>query len=130
MKRRGILHANLSRELAALGHTDRVLVGDMGLPIPRGIPVIDLAVVPGQVPFTTVLDALLGEIVVQGHVVAAESADSPAGAWFDERADLLGAREELSHEEFKARTPGVQVAIRTGEATPYANVILECGVPF
>jgi D-ribose pyranase len=34
------------------------------------------------------------------------------------------------HEEFKARTRADRLVVRTGEARPYANVILRCGVPF
>lgn len=130
MRRRGLLHAELSRQVGLLGHTDRVIVGDLGLPLPRDLPLVDLALVPGSVPFEVVLDALLDEIVVQGHTVAAESFDGVAGGWFDARAPALGERTVVSHEELKALTRGAAFAVRTGEATPYANVVLECGVPF
>lgn len=130
VKRSGIAHAELSRQIAMLGHTDRVVVGDMGLPLPRTLPVIDLALTPGTVPFLTVLDALTSELVVQKHVIARESLEGQAGGWFDERAELLGERSVVSHEELKALSATAIFAIRTGEATPYANVVLECGVPF
>jgi len=54
----------------------------------------------------------------------------PVAGWLSARADLLGRRESLAHEQFKAALPGVAFAVRTGEQTPYANVILTCGVPF
>lgn len=128
MRRVGILHAELARQISLLGHTDTVVIGDCGLPLPRGIPLIDLALIDGQLDFRTVLDAVLGEIVVQRHIVARESAGSPAGQWLDERS--LGERVEVTHEELKTRIPRCAFAIRTGERTPYANVILESGVPF
>ena len=128
MRKRGILHAELARQISLLGHTDTVVIGDCGLPLPREVPLIDLALTDGQLDFRTVLDAVLGEIVVQRHIVAAESANSPAGQWLDERS--LGERVQVSHEELKARIAGCAFAIRTGERTPYANVILESGVPF
>lgn len=130
MKRRGIAHAELSRQIALLGHTDRVVVADMGLPLPRTLPVVDLALVPGTVPFTTVLDALCEEIVVQGHVLAEESLPGTAGEWLEERAQHLGEQHLITHEELKRLVGEAAFAVRTGEATPYANVILECGVPF
>ncbi len=34
MKRDGILHAELAREVARLGRTHRVVVADRGLPLP------------------------------------------------------------------------------------------------
>lgn len=130
MKRRGILHAELSCQIALLGHTDRVVVADMGLPLPRSIPVIDLALVPGVPRFTDVLDALLEEIVVESHTLARESLAGEAGSWVAARVARLGPRDEVSHEELKAMLPGVAFAVRTGEATPYANLVLHCGVPF
>ncbi|GAB49795.1 D-ribose pyranase [Mobilicoccus pelagius] len=130
MKRRGIVHAELSRQIALLGHTDRVVVGDMGLPLPRSVPVVDLALLPGIPRFIEVLDALLDEIVVESHTVARESLDGQAGRWFDARADRLGTRAEVTHDELKRMTASAAFAVRTGEATPYSNVVLHCGVPF
>jgi D-ribose pyranase len=128
MRKQGILHAELARQISLLGHTDTVVIGDCGLPLPREIPLIDLALVDGQLDFRTVLDAVLGEVVVQRHFVARESASSPAGGWLAERS--LGERVEVTHDDLKARIPRCAFAIRTGERTPYANVILESGVPF
>jgi D-ribose pyranase len=36
----------------------------------------------------------------------------------------------VSHEEFKQRTNESRAVIRTGECTPYANVIFQAGVTF
>lgn len=36
----------------------------------------------------------------------------------------------MSHEAFKQQTKHAKVIIRTGEATPYANIILQSGVIF
>jgi D-ribose pyranase len=36
----------------------------------------------------------------------------------------------IPHEEFKARTAAARAVVRTGEFTPYANVILIAGVTF
>lgn len=130
MRKRGILNAELARQISLLGHTDTVVIGDCGLPLPRHLPLVDLALVEGQLDFRTVLDAVLGEVVVQRHVVARESAGSPAGEWLCDRAGSLGERVDVDHEELKRRITHCAFAIRTGERTPYANVILESGVPF
>ncbi|MCK5205107.1 MAG: D-ribose pyranase, partial [Desulfobacterales bacterium] len=45
MKKKGILNMQISRILASLGHTDTVVIGDCGLPIPYGLARVDLAVV-------------------------------------------------------------------------------------
>ncbi|MDJ0378292.1 D-ribose pyranase [Cryobacterium sp. PH31-L1] len=127
MKKRGILNAELSGALARLGHTDVVLLADCGMPIPRGIPVIDLALVHGIPRFEQVLDALLDEMVFQRCVAAEEAKTAPAGAWLAERFSEI---EYISHAELKAFSATANLFIRTGEATPFANAALVCGVSF
>lgn len=36
----------------------------------------------------------------------------------------------IPHEELKRMVAGAKLVVRTGEASPYSNVILRCGVPF
>ena len=60
MKQTGILNRDLSAVIAALGHTQSIVIGDCGLPIPDGVPVIDLALVPGTPSFLLTLRAVLG----------------------------------------------------------------------
>ena len=44
MKKQGVLNAQLSGYIAALGHMDTFLIGDAGMPVPPGVPIVDLAV--------------------------------------------------------------------------------------
>jgi len=127
MKRGGILNAELSGAIARLGHTDLVLLADCGMPIPRGVPVIDLALVHGVPRFEQVLDALLGELVVQHCIAADEAQGAPAGAWLADRFDAI---EYISHSELKHLSASAKLFIRSGEATPFANAALVCGVSF
>ena len=127
MKRRGILHPELSAQLARLGHTDTFVIGDCGLPIPPGVPRVDLAVALGVPGFAAVTDAILAEIEVEAAVIAAEAAGSPAGEMLAERFPSAAS---VAHEEFKQLTAQARFVVRTGETTPYANVIVRCGVPF
>ena len=130
MVRHGILNAPLAGALARLGHTHQVVIADAGLPMPYGVPgctVVDLALVAGIPRFEQVLDAVLDAIVVERAEAALESTSHPSHAWVAARIDNLTL---ISHEELKARLPQTQLVIRTGESTPFANVILHCGVPF
>ena len=127
MKKRGILNAELAGALARLGHTDVVLLADCGMPIPRGVPVIDLALVHGIPRFEQVLDALLDEMVFQACVAAEEAKTAPAGVLLAERFDEI---EFISHAELKNFSATAKLFIRTGEATPFANAALVCGVSF
>lgn len=130
MKRGGIINVELAGRCARLGHTDLVCVADCGLPVPAHVPVVDLAVVQGLPRFGDVLDALLEELVVEEHVVAEEIAGAPAADVVKDRLDRLGGGSTVSHEELKRLVHQCAFVVRTGEATPYANVLLRCGVPF
>ena len=128
MKRGGIINARLAGEIARLGHTDLVVVCDAGLPIPPGPAVADLAFRLGVPSFETVLSGLLEEIVVEGATAAEETRENPEVAGV-----LRGLLPDLGlvpHHELKRMTANAKLVVRTGEATPYANVILRCGVTF
>jgi D-ribose pyranase len=127
MKRSGILNADLNAALSRLGHGDLVLIADCGMPAPAGVPVIDLALVHGVPRFEQVLDALLGELVVERCVAANEASGTIAGDWLSGRFDEI---EYIGHAELKALSASARVFVRTGEATPFANAVLVCGVPF
>lgn len=131
MKRRGILNPDLSGLLAALGHTDLICIADAGLPIPPEVPRIDLALRCGIPPFVEVVKAILEEVVVEGAIVAGEMPGRNR-ACYDALRALLGQTplEQVPHEQLKAMLPRVRGVIRTGECTPYANVLLRSGVAF
>ena len=63
MRSGGIIHPELARVMASLGHLDRLCVADAGLPIPPGVVRIDLAYRLGQPSFVDVVDALAAELV-------------------------------------------------------------------
>ncbi|MFQ5343824.1 MAG: D-ribose pyranase [Anaerolineae bacterium] len=131
MKKRGILHPELSRVIAELGHTDTIVIADAGLPIPNGPARIDLAVVEGVPPFLTVLQAVLEEMQVEEATIAEEMVEvSPE--LYAQVMDMLGSVpvNQVIHQAFKLRTQDARAVIRTGEFTPYANVILHAGVVF
>ena len=133
MKKIGTLNHHLSRVIAQMGHTDRLVVCDSGLPIPRGAEVVDLALKPGLPGFLDTLDVILEELQVERAVIADELAAGDTGVYPELMKRLDGTEvERVPHEEFKRRTNGEgnTAFVRTGEATPYANVILCSGVTF
>ncbi|MDO5668714.1 MAG: D-ribose pyranase [Corynebacterium sp.] len=124
MRRSGILHAELAARINRLGHTDTVVIADCGLPVPTGVPVVDLALAFGIPRFADVLDAYLAEVVVEKVTLAAETPDAVRSLLPDV------PQTEVSHEELKKQVAEAAFVVRTGETTPYANVILHSGVPF
>ena len=55
MQKIGILNSHIAKVLADLGHTDKICVGDCGLPVPAGTPKIDLALRLGEPKFIEVV---------------------------------------------------------------------------
>ena len=131
MKKRGILQHELSRTIAMLGHTDSIVIADAGLPVPPQVKRIDLAVTGGVPKFIDVLRAVLDDTQVERAVIAREMSET-SPALHRELVALLGSTpiEEVSHAEFKTRTRDACAVVRTGEFTPYANIILFSGVVF
>lgn len=139
MKRGKLLNAPLSALVARVGHTDEIVVCDAGLPIPDGPERIDLALMPGTPSLLTTLDALLCELTVEKAVLASEikSVSPQCHQLILERLERHGAEqgkpiaiEYQLHEEFKTRSVRSRAIVRSGETTPYANLILCAGVAF
>ena len=126
MKKSGILRPELLEAIGSLGHLDEFLVCDAGYPIPDEVLRIDLGYRPGMPPFLDVLEAIAAEIVIEGAVVAAEASDEMTASI----ARIVGEVQQLSHAKLKERAFRARFAVRTGEFTPYANVLVVCGVPF
>lgn len=133
MKKIGTPNRHLSRIIASMGHKDRLVICDVGLPIPVGQEVIDLALTTNVPRFLEALRVVLEELQVESVVIAREMT-THSNALFEEVKRMLPDVElrQVSHEEFKEMTAGdgTIAIVRTGEATPYANIILESGVTF
>ncbi|WP_315792798.1 D-ribose pyranase [Paenibacillus sp. BIC5C1] len=132
MKKHGILNSHISKVLSDLGHTDMIVIADAGLPVPDGIPKIDLSLKLGTPSFQEVVELIADDMVVEKVILATEVKTGNPEAlqcitekFGDEVIDV-----SISHEQFKALTRNAKVVIRTGEATPYANCILQSGVIF
>ena len=72
MKKSGILNAQLIRCIAELGHKDLFMIGDAGMPIPKGVEIVDLVVCGGVPTFKQVMDAVLAETEVEAYTIANE----------------------------------------------------------
>ena len=72
MKKRGIINAQLSGLIAGLGHKDTFMIADGGMPIPKGVTIVDLALCGGVPTFQQVMDAVLEEVEVEFYTLAEE----------------------------------------------------------
>ena len=132
MKKQGHLNRDIARVLASMGHTDRIVIADCGLPIPDGVECIDVSLALNVPNFFDVLDTVLADFKAERAVFAGEAAQHNAAVveCMEQMASNGIAVEQVPHEEFKQRSRLAKAIIRTGECTPYANVILHSGVIF
>ncbi len=131
MRKQGILNAEICKVIAALGHTEYLVIADPGLPIPDDIKVIDISLKHGVPGFMEVLDSVVQEMVVDSFIYAAEMEEYSPKLLEKMRNILVGVPEKkVPHENLKEMLSEAKAIIRTGECTSYANVILEGGVNF
>jgi D-ribose pyranase len=131
MKKIGTLNQPLSNVIAGLGHLDQLVIADAGLPVPDGPQRIDLALKAGLPGFLETLEVILKEVQVESAVVANEML-TVSPQVFEQLQQALPEIpiETVPHAEFKKLTAVSRAVVRTGEFTPYANIILVAGVVF
>lgn len=133
MKKQGILNSDISRVLSYMGHTDCIAIGDCGLPIPDEVERIDLALEFGVPSFMDVLRVVTKDMKVEKIVLAEEIKEQNPKVLGEIKELFAGQELEVvfvSHTELKKQTKECKAVIRTGETTPYANIILQSGCIF
>lgn len=133
MKKQGILNSDISRVLSYMGHTDCIAVGDCGLSIPDEVERIDLALEFGVPSFMDVLRVITKDMKVEKIVLAEEIREQNPKVLGEIKELFAGQELEtvfVSHTELKKQTRECKAVIRTGETTPYANIILQSGCIF
>ncbi|MDU2198022.1 MAG: D-ribose pyranase [Peptostreptococcaceae bacterium] len=131
MRKTKLINSEVSYTISKMGHTDSLTIGDCGLPIPDGVNRIDLALKYGVPSFLETLDTVLEELCVEEIVIAEEIVEKNTNIY----NEILKRFENIkvtmvSHEDFKKMTKESKAVVRTGECTPYANIILKSGVVF
>lgn len=132
MLKGGILNPNIARVFASTGHKDLIVVSDAGLPIPLNVERIDLAWRENEPRFLAVLEEVLEHIVVE-KVILAEEVKTVSPEIHEKTLALLPGGidiEYVSHIKFKETTKDARAIIRTGEFTPYPNIILVAGCAY
>jgi len=147
MKTTGILNSELIRVMARMGHGDLLVITDRGFPFPlhAGTATIDLSVAKNVPRFLDVVLPIVEDFEIEEVIIADETKKvSP-----DVHKALLRIIAEkknkgndvriryIPHDEFKdlvlhgaERGEPLACFVKTGEFTPYANVILVSSVPF
>lgn len=133
MKINGILNSDISSTLSYLGHTDFITIADCGLPIPDNTKRIDISLKKGTPSFIETLETISLDMCIEEIILAKEIKEKNVIVLeeikriFDESKVKFTF---ISHKEFKMQTANSKAIIRTGEVTPYANIILISGCVF
>lgn len=132
MLKTGIFHPQLLRVLGEIRHKDLLVIGDAGLPIPKGVERIDLGWKQGSPGYLEVLEEICKALVVESALFATEALEvSPD---FHQQAKKLLPEDApvsyVPHQELKKICEEAKAIILTGEFTPYTNVILTAGCAY
>lgn len=131
MRKGKLLNSAIVSTLSRMGHTDQITIGDAGLPIADGVKRIDLALKNGVPGFMETVEAIEADMVIEKIILAEEiKENNPEVLEALTRLFTSVELEYVSHEDFKQHTKVSKAVVRTGECTPYANIILQSGVNF
>ena len=132
MIKQGIFHPQLLRVMGELSHRDTLVIGDAGLPIPKGVERIDLGWKAGSPGYLEVLEEILKYLVVE-QATFAEEAKTVSPEFHKKALSLLPENlpiRYIPHTELKKESESAKAIILTGEFTGYTNVILTCGCAY
>jgi D-ribose pyranase len=127
MLKAGILNPQIHSLLARVRHTNTLVIADRGFPFWPMIETVDISLVDDVPTVLAVLRALRPNFQIGKVWMAQEFLKSNSGKTRSAFAEALKGIELLHepHSEFKQRVPHAIGLIRTGDTTPYANIILE-----
>jgi len=147
VKTKGVLHNELAKVIANMGHGDMLVVTDRGFPFPRHnmTACIDVSVGRDLPKFIDVVKVILEELEIESVIIADET-EKISPRVFHELQDILSQKTNkdnpikqkiIPHTEFKhlvldgaLEGQEVKAMVKTGQFTPFANIILVSGVDF
>jgi D-ribose pyranase len=131
VKKTALLNSQICEVISKMGHKDTLAIGDCGLPIPASSKRIDIALIKNVPGFIETLKSILTELQIEEVIVAKET-EGVSPNIFNEIKKAVGDVKItfITHEELKYQLKECKAVVRTGEQTPYANIILKSGVVF
>ena len=134
-----LFNSEIIQILSKMGHTDQIAIGDAGLPIPENVKRIDLALTFGLPSFLQVFESVSESMQIEKVILAEEIFEhnpeihkkileqiQQVEKFQKNKIDIT----YITHEMLKIQTNECKAVIRTGECSPYANIILQSGVIF
>ena len=127
MVKTGILNPRLLGLLARVRHTNTLVIADRGFPFWPEIETVDISLVDDVPTVLQVLAAVRQNFVIGKAWMAKEFLQNNSKSEQNKFAAALRGISLIheKHVEFKKRVPRAIGLIRTGDTTPYSNLILE-----
>ena len=147
MKTEGVLNSDLIKVMGRMGHADLLVITDRGFPFPLHdlTKTIDLSVTKNIPAFIDVVKAISADFEIEEAIIAEETKNISPDI-HKQLLEIIGKKKNkgndirityIPHVKFKdlvlhgaERGEPVACFVKTGEFTPYANVILVSSVPF
>jgi D-ribose pyranase len=127
MLKTGILNPAINSMISRVRHTNTLVIADRGFPFWPQIETVDISLTDDIPRVLDVLTAIRANFVA-GRAFMAEEFRSANSTQVRECFQQALAGIQVAYEphiEFKKRVPHAIGLIRTGDTTPYANMILE-----
>lgn len=127
MLKTGILNPQINSLLSRVRHTNSLVIADRGFPSWPGIETIDISLVDDLPRVADVLCAIQRNFNIGSVMMAEEFRMSNPQEVVRRMKEIAKGTKLLfePHEKFKERVPYALGIIRTGDSTPYSNVIIE-----
>ena len=132
MIKEGIFHPQLLRVLGEIRHKDMIVIGDAGLPIPKGVERVDLGWIKGSPSYLQVLEEI-AKVLVVDEAIFAEEALEVSKDLHEKALKLLPEGLPVSyvpHTQLKEISKDAKAIVLTGEFTGYTNVVLVAGCAY
>ena len=127
MLKSGILNPSINLLLSRVRHTNTLVIADRGFPFWPQIETVDISLTDDLPKVLHVLEAVRLNFIIGAAWMAEEFLQkNPRHVEAEFSRSLCGIR--LAHEphiELKKRVPGAIGLIRTGDSTPYSNIVIE-----
>jgi D-ribose pyranase len=127
MIKSGILNPQLNALLSRVRHTNTLVIADRGFPFWPMIETVDLALVDDVPTVLQVLGAIRANFNIGKAWMAREflrhNSRGTAAAFHEALQGIALGHE--AHVALKKRVPLAIGLVRTGDTTPYANLVLE-----
>jgi D-ribose pyranase len=128
MLKSGILNPALLELLGRFRHTNRIVIADRGFPSVPGVHTIDISLVDDVPTVRQVLRAVVQHCTIGAAWMAEELRAQNPDAVVREYEQVVAPTViyfEPHYTAFKTRVPSAIGIVRTGDTTPFGNIVLE-----